>query len=122
MTRTGTAKRRPKVASLGPPPPGSAVVAHLRDPREKLWGFLLSVDAAGAWIRGIDLASFEDWARQEAQGGEAGLGLSTFFVPFLRVEKLVVDEGAAGVGSLSERFRDITGVKVHHHAGVGTGD
>jgi len=97
-------------------------VAHLRDPREKLWGFLLAVDAAGAWLRGIDLASFEDWARQEAQGGEAGLGLSTLFVPFLRVEKLVVDEGGAGVASLSERFEAITGVAVHEHVGVLRGE
>lgn len=111
----GTRKR----PTVGPPPAGTAVVAHLRDPREKFWGFLLATDAAGAWLRGIDLSSFDDWARQEAQGGEEGMGLSTLFIPFLRVEKLVVDETSGGLPSVSDRFRGITGVTVQAHAGLG---
>ncbi len=106
---------------LGPPPPGCAVVAYLRDPREKLWGFLLALDAAGAWLRAIDLDSFEDWARQEAAGEDATIGLSTLFVPFLRVEKFVVDEDQPGLGSLSRRFEAITGMPARRRAGLPAG-
>lgn len=112
-------KRTPLPVILGPPPAGTVVVAHLREPREKFWGFLLSMDGAGAWVRGIDLSSFEDWARQEAQGSQEGMGLSTLFLPFLRVEKLVVDENSGGLPSLCDRFHGITGVTVHAHTGVG---
>ena len=118
---TARARRSDAGTPFAPPAPGTPVVAHLRDPRGKLWGFLMAVEGAGAWIRGIELESFEDWARQEAAGGETGLGLSTVFIPFLRVEKLVVDEVSGGIGSLSDRFESITGVKAHTHAGLDDG-
>ena len=112
------ADKKPARRPFGPPKLGCAVIAHLREPREKLWGFLLGMDAAGAWLRGIDLGSFEDWARQEASGEKAGVGLSTIFVPFLRVEKLVLDEGVAGAPSLSKRFEAIAGFPASRSAGL----
>ncbi|MEJ2368934.1 MAG: hypothetical protein P8Z49_11460 [Acidobacteriota bacterium] len=101
----GAASGTPKLF----PGAGSIVVAYLREPREKVWGALLGLDAAGVWLRGIELASFEDWMRQEASDSQGAMGLSTFFVPFLRVEKLVVDEDLPGVPSLSGRYRSVTG-------------
>ncbi len=116
--RANAAKKRIVRQPPCRPKPGCAVIAHLREPREKLWGFLLGMDSSGAWLRGIDLGSFEDWARQEASGAEAGIGLSTLFIPFLRVEKLVLDEGAVGAPSLSERFEAMAGFPAGRSAGL----
>lgn len=88
---------------------GRCVVLYLHSPREKHWGLLMKMDAAGLWLRGIELDSFEAWARQQISGGPAHLGLSTFFVPFLRVEKVVEDERTGPVPSMRERFEAITG-------------
>ncbi len=116
------AQKKPSRQLFESPKPGCAVIAHLREPREKLWGFLLGMDGSGAWFRGIDLGSFEDWARQEASGKETGMGLSTIFVPFLRVEKLVLDEGTAGAASLSQRFEAIAGFPASRSAGLEGGN
>jgi hypothetical protein len=106
----GKAPRKgPAAPSLGA---GTCVVVYLREPREKSWGFLLRMEPSGVWIRGIELASFEDWARGQAAGADGTLGLNTFFVPFLRVEKLVVDERMGPVPSMAERFEAITGKRV----------
>lgn len=91
------------------PGPGSVVVVHLREPREKIWGMLLAMDAPGLWIKGVDVNSFEDWCRQEAGGEEVGIAPSTAFLPFLRVEKLVLDEPMGSVPSMSQRLFQITG-------------
>jgi hypothetical protein len=88
---------------------GHNVVVYLHNPREKHWGLLMKMDAAGLWLRGIELESFEAWARQQISEEPAHLGLSTFFVPFLRVEKVVVDERTGPVPSMRERFEAITG-------------
>ena len=88
---------------------GKVVVVYLHDPKEKNWGLLLKMEPYGLWLKGIALASVEDWARELAADGPNTMGLSTFFVPFLRVEKVVADERAGAVPSLSERFEAITG-------------
>lgn len=89
--------------------PGSFVVAYLRDPREKVWGLLLRLEAAGFWIRGIELNAFDDWVRERAAGGPGTLGPSTSFLPFLRVEKIVVDEALGPAASLRERLEAAVG-------------
>ncbi len=89
--------------------PGEYVVLYLHSPREKHLGLLMKMDAAGLWLRGIELDSFEAWARQQISEEPAHLGLSTFFVPFLRVEKVVMDERTGPVPSMRERFESITG-------------
>jgi len=84
-------------------------VAYLREPREQGWGVLLSMDTAGVWLRGVDIDAFEDWARGIAAERSDGVTASTFFIPHLRIEKLVVDEDYASVPSLSRRLQEITG-------------
>jgi hypothetical protein len=98
--------RRPQESAPGP---GVWTVLYLRDPREKFFAVLLKMEPAGVWIRGIELESFEAWARERAAGAESSLGLASFFVPFLRVEKMVVDEPMGPVSSFAERFEVITG-------------
>ena len=63
----------------------------------------------GLWLRGIELDSFDAWAREQASAEVGHMGLSTFFVPHLRVDKVVLDERVGPVPSLSERFETITG-------------
>ena len=88
---------------------GKTVVLYLHSPREKHWGRLLKMDAAGLWLRGIELNSFDAWARDLVGDEQAQMGLSTFFVPYLRVEKVVLDERTGAVPSLSERVEAIVG-------------
>ncbi len=105
-TKTTSARRRSEPTAPGP---GSWVVIYLREPREKAFGRLLRTEPAGVWLRGIELESFEAWAREQAAGVSSSLGPSTAFVPYLRVEKIVEDEPMGPVPSLRERFEAITG-------------
>ena len=107
-TRTGrTASRSPsKPLTLGA---GARVVLYLHSPRDKHWGILLQLDGAGIWLRGIELDSFDAWAREQASPEMGHMGLSTFFVPHIRVEKVVLDERVGPVPSMAERFETITG-------------
>ena len=50
--------------------PGTFVLVHLHSPKEKYWGVLRTLSAAGVTVRGIDVAVFDDWARQYASGSE----------------------------------------------------
>jgi hypothetical protein len=84
--------------------PGTPVVVSLQAPREKVWGVLLSIGSAGISIRGLDLAAFDDWMRQEARREETLLGPSTLFYPMYRVERLEADESLGPLLSYSERF------------------
>ena len=92
------------------PGAGSIVVAHLREPREKIWGILIALENPGIWIRGVDVHSFEDWARQVGKDGEGLIAPSTLFLPFLRVEKLVLDEPMGPVPSMAQRLEQMAGV------------
>ncbi len=83
---------------------GEAVILYLREPKEKVWGLLLQLHAAGIVVRCIDLGAFEDWMRQEARGEEPYLGLSTIFYPMGRVERMEKDETLGPMASYSARF------------------
>ena len=98
--------------------PGSPVVLYLRDPKEKIWGILGSLTAAGIVLRGIDLAAFEDWMRQEARGEEDLLGLVTLFYPMHRLERLEKDETVGPVMSYAERFALEVGRTVQETLGL----
>jgi hypothetical protein len=98
--------------------PGTPVVLHLRDPREKIWGFLLSTMAAGVVVRGMDLATFEDWLRQEVRGEDALLGASTLFYPMTRLERMEKDETVGPIPSYCERFRSEVGRTVEEALGL----
>jgi hypothetical protein len=84
--------------------PGVPVVLFLNDPREKMWGVLLKLDAAGAVLRGFDLRMFDDWLRQERKAEEALIGPLTLFFPAGRIERLERDETVGPVVGYSDRF------------------
>lgn len=88
--------------------PGATVLVVLHSPREKCWGVLDEISAAGVFLRGIDLGSFEDWARAVA-GGETFIGLADIFFPMWRVERLTRDERTGDIPSLAEQFESRTG-------------
>jgi hypothetical protein len=87
---------------------GAAVIIILHSPREKCWGVLDEINAAGVFLRGLDLNAFDDWAQAVAHD-EPFMGLSDLFFPMWRVERLSRDESAAGIMSLAEQFEKRTG-------------
>ena len=97
--------------------PGTPVLVYLHSPREKVFGVLVSLQPAGVAVRGIELAAFEDWLRQEARG-EKGLGLVTLFYPMNRVERVEKDETVSGLEGIADRFRRETGRSVLEAAGL----
>jgi hypothetical protein len=100
--KTDTAGRRPGIEA------GAAVVLVLHTPREKCWGVLDEINAAGVFLRGIDLNAFDDWVQAVAHD-EPFIGLGDLFFPMWRVERLSRDESAGGVPSLAEQFEQRTG-------------
>ena len=87
---------------------GAAVVLVLHSPREKCWGVLGEINAAGVSLRGLDLNSFDDWVRAVARD-EPFIGFGDLFFPMWRVERVARDESAGGIPSLSEQFEQRTG-------------
>jgi hypothetical protein len=97
----------------------SAVIANLHSPREKIWGILLSINSYGIILRGIDINSFEDWSRAVANpSGNETIGLSTMFIPMMRLEKVIADETTGTLKSFSEKFFDRTGREVVEYANL----
>jgi hypothetical protein len=90
---------------------GAAVLIVLHSPREKCWGVLDEINAAGIFLRGLDLNAFDDWTRAVAHG-EPFIGLTDMFLPMWRVERLTRDESAGGVPSMAEQFEQRTGKKI----------
>jgi len=97
--------------------PGTPVLLYLHSPREKVFGVLVSLLPAGVAVRGIELAGFEDWMRQEARG-EEGLGLVTLFYPMHRVERVEKDETVGDLEGIADRFRRETGRGILEAAGL----
>jgi hypothetical protein len=95
----------------------SAVLLSLQNPKEKIWGILLSIRASGLTLRGIDLNSFDDWSRAVARG-DRDMGLSTLFFPIHRVERVTADEGVGNVPSLAETFEARVGQDVWSYLGL----
>ncbi|MBN2370394.1 MAG: hypothetical protein JXO72_07895 [Vicinamibacteria bacterium] len=90
-------------------PVGSIIVLNLHTPKQKVWGLLLDVNAAGVVIRGLDLEVFDDWMRQEARGGEMQIGVTTVFFPLARVERIELDESVGCVIGYAVRYEEIVG-------------
>lgn len=90
---------------------GETVVIVLHSPREKCWGVLNEINAAGIFLRGIDLNAFDDWTSAIAHD-EPFIGLTDLFLPMWRVERLTRDESAGGVQSLAEQFEQRTGKRI----------
>jgi hypothetical protein len=89
------------------------VVVYLHTPKEKVWGLLVSINTSGVTVRGLDVAVFEDWMRQEARRQETMIGLTTLFYPASRLERLELDETVGPVLSLAQRFEAEVGRTVH---------
>lgn len=87
---------------------GTAVMIVLHSPREKCWGILDEINAAGVFLRGLDLNAFDDWTRAIIRD-EPFVGLTDLFFPMWRVERLTRDEAAGGIPSLAEQFEKRTG-------------
>jgi hypothetical protein len=100
--------------------PGTPVLVYLHSPRERVFGLLLSLQTAGVAVRGIDLASLDDWIRQETRGDSPGLGPVTVFYPMSRVERVERDETVGDLESIADRFRRLTGRRVDEAVGLST--
>lgn len=98
----------------------SAVLVNLQNPREKVWGILLSIQSSGVTVRGIDLNSFDDWSRSVGRG-DSEMGLSTMFLPIHRVERINQDESVGSVRSLAEQFEQRAQKDVWSHLGLERG-
>jgi hypothetical protein len=94
-------------ATAGMFAPGSVVLVTLNQPREKYWGAILGITAAGVALRGIELNSFEDFMRQLIAGDEAYPNF--VFFPMHRVERIEMDHRSGDIPSMQERFENKTG-------------
>lgn len=81
---------------------GALVLVTLNSPREKFWGAILELTTAGLGVRGIDLNSFDDFARLVREGEP--ISASAVFFPMHRVERIELDVSSGGIPSLGERF------------------
>jgi hypothetical protein len=97
---------------------GSPVILYLQGPKEKVWGLLLSLDPAGIAVRGLDLAVFEDWMRQEARREESLIMPTTLFYPMHRVERLERDETSGPLPGYVDRFALEVGRSVRQVLGL----
>lgn len=89
---------------------GQLVVLLLREPRERLWGRLLGLEASGVALRGVDICPWEEIVSLVRQDQGEMVALASRFYPMHRVESLYLDEPSCGVPSLAEQFQARTGV------------
>lgn len=98
--------------------PQALVIVNLVNPKEKFFGVLRSLSAAGVTMRAINLDSFDDWIRQIARDEETDIDMFTMFVPLFRVERIFLDEPAGAIRSFTQRFEDVTGRSIRDHLGL----
>jgi hypothetical protein len=96
----------------------SLVLLNLVNPKEKFFGVLRALSAAGVTMRAMNLDSFDDWIHQVARGEEAEIEMITMFVPLFRVERIFLDEPAGAIPSYAQRFQDVTGRTVEAYLGL----
>ena len=97
--------------------PQSLVIVNLINPKEKFFGVLRALSAAGVTMRAINLDSFDDWIRQIARGDEQEIVMITMFVPLFRVERIFLDESAGAIRSYGQHFEDVVGMTVADYLG-----
>lgn len=90
----------------------SMVIISLNDPKERIWGQLLSITDAGVTLRGIALNSFEEFLHQAKTPEEEPVGLATLFYPMRRVERIALDEPQGSIPSLAQTFERQVGRSV----------
>lgn len=88
---------------------GQRVVLVLNAPRERWFGSLLGLEAAGIALRGFELSPWEEVLALVRQGEADQVAIATRFVPMHRVESLYLDEPSSGVPSLGTVFQERTG-------------
>lgn len=98
----------------------SIVIVSLTAPKEKIWGQLLALSAAGVTVRGIELDSFDDFVRQILDQEEATVGMAVVFYPMHRLERIAVDEPSGTIPSLADRFRQKVGLTIQEYLGIET--
>lgn len=89
--------------------PHSIVVVSLHTPKERIWGELVDISNAGVTVRGIDLASFDDFVSQVLHPEGDRIGLPTLFFPMLRIERIALDEARGSIPSMAEMFEKKVG-------------
>ena len=94
------------------------VILNLVNPKEKFFGLLNALSAAGITVRGINLDSFDDWVREVARGEESNLDLITMFLPLFRVERIFLDEPSGAIKSYAQRFEDAVGTPLAKYLGL----
>lgn len=97
--------------------PQALVIVNLVNPKEKFFGVLRALSAAGVTMRAVNLDSFDDWIHQIARGEEAEIEMITMFVPLFRVERIFLDEPAGAIRSYSQRFEDVVGRSLPDYLG-----
>ncbi|HEY2830633.1 MAG TPA: hypothetical protein VGJ88_10995 [Thermoanaerobaculia bacterium] len=98
--------------------PRSLVIVNLVNPKEKFFGVLGSLSAAGVTLRAVNLDSFEDWIRQLAGDEAPDIDLATMFFPLFRVERIFLDEPSGAIKSFAQRFEDVVGRPIRECLGV----
>ncbi|MEM6454251.1 MAG: hypothetical protein AAF772_04080 [Acidobacteriota bacterium] len=88
---------------------GEIVLLHLINPSEKYWGAMLMIAPHGVTLRGINLASFDDWLADLSSDDEPDLGTTTVFFPMHRIECIFLDAPAWAVPSCQQRLERRTG-------------
>ena len=97
--------------------PGNVVIVTLNMPREKFWGTILALTPAGVSLRGIDLNSLDDFARQIRAGDE--VHANVVFFPMQRIERIESDARNGDIPSLQERFESKVAEKKARTTGAG---
>ncbi len=92
----------------------SFVIVNLTEPKEQFWGLLLDIKNYGITIKGINVNSFEDWARQ-VRKSEKNIDVITIFFPMHRIEKIFLDENMGILPSMSSQFKSISGIEVNEY-------
>ena len=92
---------------------GACVIVNLGEPREKIWGVLDEINAAGITIRGIDLNSYDELLRMVVKG-EEGIFPATIFFPLRRIERILLDESTGFLPSLKAQFEHRTGQTIEN--------
>ncbi len=105
MTEQKSSRVRPTLKS------GDPVLLVLHTPREKCWGILDEISAAGVFLRGLDLNSFDEWISAMVHD-EPFIGFGSLFFPMWRVERIAKDEPAGDVPSLLQQVEQRTGRSV----------
>ncbi len=96
----------------------SIVITYLKDPKERMWGVLRSIDSSGLFMEGINVESFDEWIHEVSRNKSLKIGISKIFFPTARIEKILIDEPTGNLPSLSQRFEEKVGETVTDFFGL----